>query len=255
MKKHQSIFVPLLLLMLVTSCKTPYQLKDVQRSRIVVDKTYDAMPNPEVDEFMKPFRHVVDSQMSPVVGRAACYMAAARPESNLSNLLADILVWAAKNYNEQPALSIYNMGGIRAGFAEGNVTYGDVLDVAPFDNKICFLTLTGEKLMELFRQIASTHGQGVSKSVRLVITADGQLVDAKVDGKDIDPAASYRIATLDYLAQGNDNLSAFKSATNLVSPQDERNNARFIIIDYFRAKAAEGKAVEAAVEGRIVEKE
>jgi hypothetical protein len=37
-----------------------------------------------------------------------------------------------------------------------------------------------------------------------------------------------------------------------VSPQDERNNARFIIIDYFRAKAAEGKAVEAAVEGRIV---
>ena len=255
MKKHHSIYVLLLLLTLMSSCKTSYQLKDVQRSRILVDKAYDAQLDPEVDEFIKPYRHVVDSLMSPVVGRTATYMAASRPESNLSNMLADVLVWAAQEYNEKPDFAVYNMGGIRAGFAEGEVTYGDVLDVAPFENKICFLTLTGDKVMELFRQIAVVHGEAVSSALRLVITADGQLVDAKINGKDVDPTASYRVATLDYLAQGNDKLSAFKAGTNVVSPQDERNNVRFIIMDYFRAEAAKGKAVDAAIEGRIVVKE
>ena len=68
-------------------------------------------------------------------------MHADRPESDLSNLLADILVWAAKDYGESPVLGIYNMGGIRADLTKGDVTYGDVLDVAPFENKICFTTL------------------------------------------------------------------------------------------------------------------
>ena len=45
------------------------------------------------------------------------------------------------------------------------------------------------------------------------------LLDCKLNGKEIDDNKAYRVATLDYLAQGNDKLEAFKSATNLVSPQ------------------------------------
>ena len=63
--------------------------------------------------------------------------------------------------------------------------------------------------------------------------------------------ASYRITTIDYLAQGNDHLDAFKKKTNFVSPQSEDNNARFLIENYFKAMHAEDKAVEAKVEGRV----
>ena len=38
----------------------------------------------------------------------------------------------------------------------------------------------------------------------------------------------------------------------MVSPQTEENNVRFIIMDYFRAEAAQGRAVSAEVEGRII---
>ena len=144
------------------------------------------------------------------------------------------------------------MGGIRAALSKGKVTYGDVLDVAPFENKICFLTLSGEKVLELFSQIAMRGGEGVSKGVQLVITKDGQLLSARVNGKEIDPQASYRITTIDYLAQGNDGMPAFKSGTDLNSPKDDKNNARYVITDYFREMMKAGKAVDAKVEGRII---
>jgi 2',3'-cyclic-nucleotide 2'-phosphodiesterase (5'-nucleotidase family) len=178
-------------------------------------------------------------------------MEATRPESDLSNLLSDILVWASKNYGEKPVLGIYNMGGIRAALSKGKVTFGDVLDVAPFENKICFLTLTGEKLLELFAQMAARGGEGVSRGTELIISSDGKLLSARLHGKPIDPKGSYRITTIDYLAQGNDGMTAFKDGTDLVAPSEESNNSRYIIINYFKEKMAQGEAVSAKIEGRI----
>ena len=251
MKKKLLYVVLSFPLLLTLSCTKHYQLESVSRSRILIDNRYDATPDGGAAAFIAPFKQKVDSVMSPVVGRTACYMAAERPESNLSNLLSDILVWAAGNYGEKVDFGMYNIGGIRAGFAEGNVTYGDVLDVAPFENKICFLDLKGDKVAELFGQIAKRLGEGVSRAVKMRISADGKLLSALVDGKEIDPNATYRIATIDYVAQGNDQLEAFKAKTNLNSPQEEKNNMRFIIIDYFREQQRQGKTVDAKVEGRI----
>jgi 2',3'-cyclic-nucleotide 2'-phosphodiesterase (5'-nucleotidase family) len=216
-----------------------------------VDKTYDANPDAKAMAFLAPYKQKVDSIMGPVVGEVAHNMAASRPESDLSNLLPDIFVYMAKNYGEKPDFAVYNMGGIRSAFAKGKVTYGDVLDVAPFENKICFLTLTGEKVKELFAQIAKRGGEGVSKGVELVITKDGQLVSARLNGKEIDPSAKYRVTTIDYLAQGNDGLVAFKSATDLKSPQEDSNNARYVIRDYFQEMMKQGIVVDAKVEGRF----
>ena len=238
--------------MMLTACSSHYQLTDVSRTRILIDKTYDAAPDAAAAAFLAPYKEAVDSVMGPVVGEVARDMAAERPESTLSNLLPDIFMHMAQHYNEKPDFSVYNMGGIRAALSKGKVTYGDVLDVAPFENKICFLTLSGDKVLELFSQIAMRGGEGVSKGVQLVITKDGQLLSARVNGKEIDPQASYRITTIDYLAQGNDGMPAFKSGTDLNSPKDDKNNARYVITDYFREMMKAGKAVDAKVEGRII---
>ena len=170
------------------------------------------------------------------------------------NLLPDILMWGAAKYDEKPDFAVYNIGGIRAALAKGTVTYGDVVDVAPFENKICFLTLSGEKVIELFQQIAARAGEGLSHGVQLTITPDSQLVSVTINGSPIDKNRSYRIATLDYLSQGNDGMDAFKSHTNLVSPQSEDNNIRYIIIDYFRDKMAKGQDVDTQLEGRVAVK-
>lgn len=249
--KKNVLFVLVVSQLLLLSCKSHYQMTGIERTRILVDSRYDAIPNAEAEAFLAPYKHVVDSMMSPKIGKIARYMAAKKPESELSNLLADVLVWAGKKYQEKPVLGLYNMGGIRAAFSAGDVTYGDVLDVAPFENKICFLTLTGEKLTELFQQIASTGGEALSHGVKMVITADHQLKSVTLNGQPIDPKATYRIATIDYLAQGNDRMDALKSKMDVNSPQEESNNLRYIIMDYFREQDQLGKVVDAQVEGRV----
>ena len=257
MMNHRLLFSGLLTALLMSSCAPKhYQLKGVERSRIIIDSRYDQNPDQAAVKFLEPYKRVNDSIMGPVVGQVAHNMHAARPESDLSNLLSDILIWVAKDYNEQPVMAVYNKGGIRADLTKGDVTYGDVLDVAPFENKICFTTLTGEKLMKLFRQIAHRGGEGVSKGVELVIRMDekgetGELVSARLHGQEIDPKAEYRVATLNYLLEGNDGLTAFLDGTNNVAPQEASNNTRFLIMNYFRDMMAKGIVVDAQVEGRI----
>lgn len=233
-----------------------YQLAGVERSRIIVDSRYDQNPDQTAAQFLAPYKQVNDSVMGPIVGQVAHNMHAKRPESDLSNLLADILIWSAKDYDEQPVFAVYNMGGIRADLTKGVVTYGDVLDVAPFENKICFTTLTGEKLMELFRQIAHRGGEGVSKGVELVIKMDekgetGELISARLHGQEIDPQAEYRVTTLNYVLEGNDGMTAFLDGTNSIAPQEASNNTRFLIMNYFREMMAKGIVVDSKVEGRI----
>ncbi len=240
------------LLMASPAFAQKYKVAKVERTRILIDKSWDAHPDAEAARFIAPYKSKVDSIMGPVVGSIAHDMTRQRPESELSNLLCDILVWGGKAFGEEPVFSVYNMGGIRANLAEGNVTVGDVNEIAPFENKICFLTLTGEKVTELFQQIAHRGGEGLSHGVRLVITKDGKLKRVTLNGEPVDPAKKYRIATLDYLAEGNDQLTAFKSGTDVVSPKQKENNVRYIIMDYFREKQKQGETVSAKVEGRCV---
>ena len=253
--KRNLTFVALsaVMMMALCACRSHYEVAGIQRSRILVDSRYDAQPNAQATAFLAPYKHIVDSVMGPVVGRSAKYMTAQRPEGTLSNLLADILVWAAKDYNEKPDLGIYNMGGVRADLPKGEITYGDVLDIAPFENKIAFVTLSGDALTELLGQIAAVGGEGLSHSVRMVIQ-DRKLVSATVNGEPVDPARSYRITTIDYLLGGTDRMEAFKKGTSINSPKEASNNTRFIIMNYFRDMQKQGKVVDSEIEGRVIVK-
>lgn len=254
MKMKQLFLGSLACLMMVSCAPKHYRLVSVDRSRIIVDSRYDQNPDQAAADFLAPYKRVNDSIMGPLMGRVAHNMHPDRPESDLTNLLSDILVWAAKDYGEEPVLGVYNRGGIRADLTKGDVTYGDILDIAPFENKICFVTLTGEQLLELFDQIAKKGGEGVSRGTELVITKDGQLVSARLHGKEIEPTAEYRITTVNYLLEGNDGMAAFVKGFNKVSPSDASNNTRYLIMNYFRDKQSRGEVVDAKVEGRIIVK-
>ena len=235
--------------LLLTACGSATYV--TSGSRVLIDSRYDAHPDSAAAAFIAPYKARVDSIMNPIVGYAATDMSCHQPESSQSNLYTDILVWSSSKFNEHPDFGVYNVGGIRAALSKGAVTVGDILDTAPFENKICFLTLSGDKVLELFRQITGQGGQGLSHSVRLVMDKRGRLLSAKINGRDVDPKASYRIVTLDYIAQGNDKMEAFKAKTAVVSPQSEENNVRYLIMDYFRTMMKEGRKVESKVEGRI----
>lgn len=250
MKKKQLLW-GMMAIAAMASCSTHYQVAGVQRSRIVIDNRYDRQPDAQAASFLAPYKLQVDSAMGPTIGYTARYMSPLRPEGTLSNLLPDILMWAAKDYGEHPDFGIYNMGGIRADLPGGAVTYGSVLDVAPFENKIAFVTLTGAEVLDLFAEIAANGGECVSHGVNLVISRQGKLISATLNGEAIDPQRDYRITTIDYLLGGTDRMTTFKKGRNINSPQEAKNNSRFIIMDYFREKQAKGEIVDSQIEGRI----
>ena len=212
----------------LTACRSHYEVTQVERSRILIDSRYDAVVDADARAFLMSYKNKVDSVANRPVGHAAKFMPRHRPESELSNLLSDIMVWAGKFYGEKPDFGVYNMGGIRADLPQGVVTYGHVLNIAPFGNKIAFVTLSGEAVLELFANFAGNQGEGVSKGVELVMTEEGKL-----------------------LVEGNDNMTAFKKSRNIHSPSEEQNDTRFIIMNYFIEMEKQGKAVDADVEGRV----
>jgi 2',3'-cyclic-nucleotide 2'-phosphodiesterase (5'-nucleotidase family) len=254
MSKKQYLYCVFAVFAMASCAPKHYHLTSVERSRIIIDNRFDQNPDEKAAAFLAPYKKVNDSIMAPIVGKVAHNMHAERPESDLSNLLSDILVWASRDYNEQPDIAVYNMGGIRADLTKGDVTYENVLSVAPFENKICFVTLTGEQLMQLFRQIAYRGGEGVSKGVELVITkaeTGGELVSARLHGKEIDPQANYRVCTINYLLEGNDGMNALTKGTDKVAPQEASNNSRYLVLNYFQDMLKKGIVVDAKVEGRI----
>lgn len=194
--------------------------RQITTERIEVTNRLDAHPDPEALAIVADYRAAVDSMMAPILGESLVGMSVGRPESLLSNWAADVLVEFSDFKGEGRAdLGLVNMGGLRNNMPKGTVRRGDILLISPFDNRLTVAWLTGSDLMELFRNIAAVHGEGVSHEVQLVISAKGELQEAKVGGQPVDPARIYRIATLDYLTEGNDKMHALKRAQRVdVSP-------------------------------------
>lgn len=247
--KKTLLMTMVLLLTMTTAVAQKYRVAGVSRQRLVIDSRY--ADDKKGTAMLAPYKQQVDSVMSPVVGRTVKYMKAYAPESELGNLLADIMVWCGDKYGEKPDMGVYNLGGIRAALPEGEITYGDIVNVAPFENKIIFFSLTGQQMQELFEQAVRSRGACISRGIQVTIK-DRKLVKVTINGEPIDPNRNYRIATLDYLAQGNDGLPMLGKGFDFNAPKGDEANTRYLITQYFLEKAAKGETVDAQIEGRVI---
>lgn len=194
----------------------------------------------------------VDSIKSPVLGEAAMTLKAYLPESPLMNFAADALMTMAQRHSEQKVdIAITNIGGLRSNLNAGTITFGDVYNVFNFDNRLTMLTLNGEQLLRLCNEIAAAGGQAIS-GMRMTIAKDRKLIDVTVGGKAIAPQATYRVATLDYLAQGNDNLTVLAEGYDVDMTS---HLLRDLMVEYIKELAARGEKVDAECDGRITIKE
>ncbi len=238
--------------LLLSACRPDYKVTQVEASRVAIDSTWDIRPDTAMTALIAPYKAQLDSTMHRVVGRASMPMKAERPESPLSNLVADVLRQAAKKATGSVAdVGLVNIGGLRASLSKGEVTVEDVYEILPFENALCVLTLRGADLRHLFENIAARGGEGVS-GVRLTISADGRLLDCSVGGLPVDEERTYTVATLDYLAEGNDGMTALTAATHRQCPPGA--TLRGLFMQYVEQCAAQGRPLEAHTEGRITVK-
>jgi len=122
-------------------------------------KLYSYQNLPQNAQVHEAYEQVVE-QMKPILGQVVgytpfelCYRvnglrAVRKQETNLGDLVADA-------YRETLKTDIgwVNGGGIRTGILTGDITYGQILSVSPFNNFMCVAQVTGRQLEDALEEV------------------------------------------------------------------------------------------------------
>jgi len=142
-------------------------------------------------------------------------------ECQMGNLIADAML--ARVASQGVQIAIQNGGGIRASIDAGDVTMGEVLTVLPFQNTLSTFEVTGAVIVAALENGASQIEEGagrfpqvagISFSVTPANEAGSRVSDVMVAGAAIDPAATYRVVSNNYVRNGGDGYKMFRSAEN-----------------------------------------
>ena len=206
--------------------------KQVSARLIPVDSRLDDRVSSEIEAMIEPYRRQVAEMRSKEIGHSPYEFERKSPE--MVNLMSDFVrIRGAELCGKPVDLSIMNKGGIRNSLTEGTITKGGIIDILPFDNSIVVMDIKGRDLLDNIAVMAAQDGQGVSSNVEVLFDPSTKAVNsATIDGKPINPDKTYRLATIDYLAAGNDYMEPLTRGTMIArSPQVLYE----ILIDYIAA--------------------
>lgn len=196
---------------------------------------------------LQPYADSVNKSMNDVIAVAEVTMDKTQPEGSLGNFVADAMLAKAKEKYLQPVdIAVMNSGGIRLPtIAAGNITRGKIFELSPFDNVIVLQTLTGLQLQEFFDHIAGKGGWPVANMSYQI--KNKKAINIKINGKPIEAAKSYTMATLDYVANGGDNASMLRKI-----PQVNHGFLfRDALIEYVSEKNKLGQKIFSKTENRV----
>jgi len=214
-----------------------------------MDEKYDKNANKQMGQFVNHYKLRFDEQMKVPVATSDQIMTKGTPESLLTNFTSDQMKRYGDDYTHGNCdLAIMNVHGHRADLPKGTITLENMYEVYSFDNKLVILKLKGSDLTKVFESYIRIGGAGVSSNVRLVGIGT-QLKSALVDGKTVDPDKEYSIATIDYLADGNDGMEDLRKATSVVKTGV---TLRDMMIGYVKSLTKEGKNLHSVLDGRII---
>jgi len=234
---------------LLIGCKPTYHLATIKTGYTTISDSMSA-GDAGMDSLLVPYRKVLDAQMNEIVGHTSELMGKAKPESKLTNLLADILREAAETANGQKVdFAILNYGGIRLPtLPKGEITMGKLYELCPFDNQLVVVKLDGSQVIQMMGMIASSGGWPVSKELRLEISKK-KPVNITINNVPIDNKKQYLVAMPDYVANGGDNFSFLTNSIQVATGIYLRD----AIIDYFKNLEKQNIPVTSTVDGRIKE--
>lgn len=236
------------LAILFLSCKPQYRIADTSWQIVEMNQSYDTPLNPAMEAFVQSYKSQLDTQMKEVIGSSAQYMNYGRPESLLTNLTSDVMkAYGDEQLSTGADVAIMNVHGHRAALPAGAITIGTLYEIYPFDNTVIFLELKGSDLNAIFDAYALMGGAGISSNVQLVI-AGQKIRSALVSGKAVDPDKVYHVVTLDYLAEGNDHMAAFRNA---IGTTPTGITIRDLMIDWVKTEHRKGNKVTSIMDNRI----
>jgi 2',3'-cyclic-nucleotide 2'-phosphodiesterase (5'-nucleotidase family) len=244
-------YISILSILFLFSCSPHLSVHQINTQNIVVDAQSGSIDS-IVFAFVKPYRDSIENDMSKLVAVTASPMIKDKPESKLTNLVADIILESAsdhctsKKLNVKPDLSYVNYGGLRASLPQGNVTVGRIFELMPFENEIVLVKISGQSVQKMADRIAARGGEGVA-GLKLGIRNE-KAETLLIGGKTIDRTASYWVVTNDYIANGGDQMSMFSDPEMRI---DTRMKIRDVLIQSLSERYKKNGIIDVKEDGRI----
>lgn len=171
---------------------------------IQVDSRLDSRTDPELDGIISKYRMSVDSLMSKKIGRSAQVLDSGEPA--LLNFISDfVLAKGEELTGKKVDISFMNKGSLRRSLPKGDISLGMLLMMQPFNNHIVVMDLKGDAVLRAFDVMTMRGGDGISKGASAIMDLEKKkCTEVILDGNPVDPEKTYRVATIDYLANGGD---------------------------------------------------
>ncbi|MEH7378475.1 bifunctional metallophosphatase/5'-nucleotidase [Neobacillus drentensis] len=202
--------------------------KDIvsKRAEIVTTFQEGIEPDPEIKKMIEGYEAKIEPIVNRVVGSSSESLTAKQNE-NGESVLGDFIADAQrKALNTE--LAFMNPGGIRADIDPGDITWGEIYTVQPFNNDLVKMSMTGQQIRELLNQQWGATKTNMLQISGLSYTWDpnkpaGQrVVSIKLpDGTEMVHNKSYSVTANIFLSGGGDGFTVFTQANNKeVGPVD-----------------------------------
>ena len=225
--------------------------KDVVAVTTELERTWgdEIEPDAEVQSIVDRFQAQLGEELGKTVGEAQTSIlrgVTRGVESEMGNFVTD----AMRTYLADVDVAFTNAGGLRADIDAGPITLEEVYAVLPFSNTLVTMELTGEQVIQVLEEGAgSRYGTVQVSGLTWSYDADapfGNRVASVTlpDGSPIDPAATYRIATNNFMAGGGDAFTTLTEGSNVI---DTGINLVDAVVRYLEQHSP----VDPQVEGRL----
>jgi 2',3'-cyclic-nucleotide 2'-phosphodiesterase (5'-nucleotidase family) len=176
---------------------------------------------------------------------------------SLGNFVSDGMRWQAGLKLGQPVdLALINGGGLRRNaISEGELRARDVFELLPFENALVTVELTGEQLMRLLKLIVTSReaqsGARIIYFTKPDKTSEIDIVKLRTPGgeKDIDPQATYRVVTIDYIVNRGGDMSMMLREGKNFKPLGI--TLRDALMAYVKSETAAGRTIRPNLDGRF----
>jgi 2',3'-cyclic-nucleotide 2'-phosphodiesterase (5'-nucleotidase family) len=251
MRRSFSYALLITLVFVFYSCSTHFNLTQYETKNLPVNQNVNKLDSQLVLHYI-PFKQQLEQDMQRVISVSENELVKDKPESYLTNFLADLLIeegeieFQKTGKVEALSVSYFNYGGIRTFLPKGEITVGKIFELMPFENEMVFLKLSGVQVHEFLNHIAEKGGDSVG-GCRFVI-ANKKAKDIKINGEPLKNSKFYWLVTNDYVANGGDGLEVFTYRDEIINTGIK---IRDVIISHLEKQQEKGVKITAKLDGRI----
>lgn len=224
---------------------------DIVRKKAKVIMTYHdgIKPDSGIKKFVGHYEQMAAPLVKRIVGTASkpiTVQASPAGESALGDLVAD-----SERAQMNSDFAFINRGGIRTDIGQGNITYGRLYTILPFNDRLVKMTLTGKQIKQVLEEQWNGPNPKILQISGLRYTwmrnapVGSKIIGLrKADGTLLQMDRAYTVTVNAYISQGGDGLTVFSHGDNPVAgPNDLDALAHFI--------QSKKQPIRQTIEGRI----